>query len=263
MWRRDAGAAFPIRTLCPRPPAMRIEPDPCRRRRPRRLRGRLADRRGRRAGGAARDAARGRHLRPPDRRAGRAGLLQLLPLRRRRAERRRAAALGDAPRPAASSSPAPTGTPCPPAARSPSTGCRSRPRSPPGSKRTRCVTHRARRGRRAAAGRLVERHRRHRPADLAGARRGDPAPHRRDGPRLLRRHRADRALRDRRSDQGLVPVALRQGRDRGGAHRLPELPDGPRRSTRPSSTRCSPPTRPSSRTGRRTRPISRAACRSR
>ena len=34
--------------------------------------------------------------------------------------------------------------------------------------------HRPRRGRRPAAGRLVSGHRRHRPADLAGARRGDP-----------------------------------------------------------------------------------------
>ena len=33
------------------------------------------------------------------------------------------------------------------------------------------------------------------------------------GARLLRRHRADRPLRQRRPLQGLVPVALRQGRD--------------------------------------------------
>ena len=53
-----------------------------------------AQRRARR--GPARDAPQGRHLRAPDRQAGRDGLLQLLPLRRRRTERGRAAALGDA-----------------------------------------------------------------------------------------------------------------------------------------------------------------------
>ncbi len=47
-------------------------------------------------------------------------------------------------------------------------------------------------------------------------------------PRLLRRHRPHRPLRHRRPLQGLVPVALRQGRDRGRPHRLPQLPDGPR-----------------------------------
>ena len=46
--------------------------------------------------------------------------------------------------------------------------------------------------------------------------------------RLLRRHRPHRAFRLDRPRQGLVPVALRQGRDRGRPHRLPQLPDGPR-----------------------------------
>ena len=52
----------------------------------------------------------------------------------------------------------------------------------------------------------------------------------------------------------LVPVALRQGgagRRRGGLH---QLPAGPRRSTRRSSTRCWRARRPSSRSGRRRTP---------
>ena len=57
--------------------------------------------------------------------------------------------------------------------------------------------HRPRRGRRPAPRRLDQRDRRHRPADLARARRGDPRPDRRVRARLLRRHRADRALRHR------------------------------------------------------------------
>jgi hypothetical protein len=43
-----------------------------------------------------RDAAQGRHLRPQDGRLGRDGLLQLLPLGRRRKKRRRPSSLGDA-----------------------------------------------------------------------------------------------------------------------------------------------------------------------
>ena len=112
-------------------------PDPHHRRRPRRLRGRLAGGEHGRARRPARDAPRRRHLRPPDRRAGRARLLELLPLRRRRAERRRTAALGDARRRRPRHRHAPTATACPPAARSPSTASRSPPRSPPASRRTR------------------------------------------------------------------------------------------------------------------------------
>ena len=86
---------------------------------------------------------------------------------------------------------------------------------------------------------------------------------RRDGAGLLRRHRADRAFRERRPLEGLVPVALRQGRDRGGAHRLSQLPDGPRplRGLRRRAAR-----RREDRVqglGDATRPTSRAACRSR
>ncbi len=52
---------------------------------------------------------------------------------------------------------------------------------------------------RAAAAGLGQRHRRHRPAHLARARRSDPRAHRRGCTRLLRRHRADRAPRLDRS----------------------------------------------------------------
>ena len=66
--------------------------------RPRRLGSRLADRRRRRAGRAARDAARPHDRRPQDRRPGRARVLQLVPLRRLGEQRRRPAARGDAAR---------------------------------------------------------------------------------------------------------------------------------------------------------------------
>ena len=169
----------------------------------------------------------GRHLRAPDRRAGRAGLLQLLPLRRRRAERRRPAALGDARRRRAGH----RRRRPPRAARG--RRARRRPRavlarrSPRGSRRIRWSP--STRGEVAglppaewtsvivATGPLTS------PA-LAEAIRALTDETR---ARLLRRHRPDRALRERRSLEGLVPVALRQGRDRGGAHRLSQLPDGP------------------------------------
>ena len=69
---------------------------PCRRRRPRRQRGRLAARPARRAGRAARDAAGAGHRCAQDRPAGRAGLLELVPLRRRDGQRGGPAARGDA-----------------------------------------------------------------------------------------------------------------------------------------------------------------------
>ena len=87
--------------------------------------------------------------------------------------------------------------------------------------------------------------------------------HRRGCARLLRRHRADRASRLDRHGRRLVPVALRQGRPRRLGRRLHQLPAGRARNTRPSSTRCSPATRSRSTTGKRRRPISTAACRSR
>ncbi len=96
------------------------------------------------------------------------------------------------------------------------------PRSPPAHQ------DRTRRDRRPPPRRLVERHHRHRPAHLARARRSHPRPHRRIRARLLRRHRPHHPRREHRPLEGLVPVALRQGRHRGGPHRLPQLPDGPR-----------------------------------
>ena len=86
-------------------------------------------------------------------------------------------------------------TRCRRAARSRSTASRSAPRSPRGSRRIRCVT--------IARGEVAGLppadwtigDRRHRPADLAGAGRGDPRADRRARARLLRRHRADRAFR--------------------------------------------------------------------
>ena len=89
-------------------------------------------------------------------------------------------------------------------------------------------SRRARRNRRPAAGRLGQCHHRHRAADLAGARRGDPRPDRRGGAGVLRRHRADRASRFHRHVDGLAPVALRQGRPRRHGRRLHQLPDEPR-----------------------------------
>ena len=56
---------------------------PCHRRRPCGFRGRMADRAARRAGGAARDAAASHDCRAQNRKTRRAGLLQLVPLRRR------------------------------------------------------------------------------------------------------------------------------------------------------------------------------------
>ena len=81
--------------------------------------------------------------------------------------------------------------------------------------------------------------------------------------RVLRRHRADRLSRIDRHGRGLVPVALRQGRAGRHGRGLHQLPARHASNTRPSSTRWSPATRPTSRNGKRRRPISTAACRSR
>ena len=89
--------------------------------------------------------------------------------------------------------------------------------------------HRARRGRRAAAGRVGQRHRRHRAAHLAGAVGRHPAAHRRDRACLLRCHRPDRAPGLDRPGHHLAPVALRQGGPRRHRRRLHQLPDDPGR----------------------------------
>ena len=68
---------------------------------------------------------------------------------------------------------------------------------------------------------------------------------------LLRRHRAHRPPREHRSLDRLVPVALRQGRAGRRRCRLHQLPAGQGSSTTPSSRRCWPATRPSSRNGRK------------
>ncbi len=104
---------------------------------------------------------------------------------------------------------------------------------------------------------------RDRPADLRRAGRGDP---RRD----RRRTRWPSSTPSRPSsmptaidmDEGLVPVALRQGRDRGGAHRLPQLPDGPR-PVRGLHRRAARRRQDRVPRGRDAPAISTAACRSR
>ena len=152
-----------------------------------------------------------------DRRAGRAGLLQLLPLRRLREQCGRPAARGDAARRLADHALRPTPTSCRPAARWRSTV----------SGFADAVTRRARgasaghdrpRGDRRAAAKaewdsvivatgpltspaLAARH--------AGA-------DRRGRARLLRCHRAHRPSREHRHGRVLVPVALRQGGPGGG-----------------------------------------------
>ena len=95
----------------------------------------------------------------------------------------------------------------------------------------------ARRDRGAAAGGLGANHHRHRPADLAGARRGDPRGDRRAIARLLRRHRADRSFRQHRFRHRMASIALRQGGPRRRRRGLRQLPARPRRATRLSSTR--------------------------
>ena len=95
---------------------------------------------------------------------------------------------------------------------------------------------------------------------LAEAVRG---PDRRGKPLLLRRHRADRPQGEHRPVQGVVPVALRQagsGRHGQGLHQLRDG-QGPVHRLHPGPDRRAE--RPTSRSGRRTLPTSKAACRSR
>ena len=194
---------------------------------------------------AARDAAGSRHRRAQDRRAGRARLLQFLPLRRCATQRRRPAARGDAPRRFADHAPR---------RRAPGAGrrrARRRPRRICGAVTATLEAHPLiddppRGNRRPAAGRLGQRHHRHRPADLAGAR---PRPSAAlTGEDALAFFDAIAPIVHR--DTIDMDIAWFQSRyDKAG-------PGGTgadyincpmtREHTKPSSTRCSPARRPSS-----------------
>ena len=192
----------------------------------------------------------------------RTGLLELLPLGRRRDQRGRPASCRDA-------------------------ACRladhERRRRQPGAGRRRACRrprrllrrrhraargapadhHRARGSGRAAAGRLGPGDHRHRPADRA-----------RRWPRRSRPSTGADALAffdaiapivhfdTHRHGHLLVPVALRQGRPRRHRQGLHQLPDGQGAVRSLRRRRCSTARRPNSRNGK-ARPISTAACRSR
>ena len=197
--------------------------------------------------------------------AGRAGLLQLVPLRRRGEQRRRPAARGDAALRLADHGARAI------AHKLPAGGALAVDRdgfsdggAPRRSRPHPLVTHRARGDRRPAAaptgasvivatGPLTS------PA-LAEAIR---AAHRRGRARLLRRHRADRPSRQHRHGGRLVPVALRQagtGRHRRRLHQLPDRPGAVRGLHRRAARRREDALQG---VGDARRPISRAACRSR
>ena len=115
------------------------------------------------------------HRCAPDRRLRRARLLQQLPLRRPRAQRRRPAARGNAALRLADHARGRSRTSCRPAARWRSTATRFSDAVTAAIHNHPNITIDARGDRRPAAGRLAQRHHRHRPADLAGPGRGDPA----------------------------------------------------------------------------------------
>ena len=194
------------------------------RRRPRRLRGGMADRKPAASRWCCTRCGPTRNdRRAQDAGAGRTRLLQFVPLRRSRNQCGRAAARGDAParlahhalrrrEPGAGRR----------RARGRSRGiCRRRH----GGDRGAPADHDLPRGSRPPARRLGQRHRGDRPPHLAGARRFRARPDRRRLARLLRRDRADRASRLDRHVGRLVPVALRQGRPRRLGRRLHQLPD--------------------------------------
>ena len=196
-----------------------------------------------------------------DRRPGRTGLLQFLPLRRCGDQRGRPAARRNA---ACRFADHGAGDSQPGAGRR-RAGCRPRRlfRSGDRADRGASADHdRARGGGRPAARGVGPGDHRHRPADLACARRSDRRSDRRRRAGLLRRHRADRPFRHDRHGHLLVPVALRQGRTRRHRQGLHQLPDGQGaiRGLRPGAGRRRQ--RPNSRNGK-ARPISTAACRSR
>ena len=185
----------------------RADAHPNRRRRPRRLRGRVAGRIARRAGDAVRDAAGPRHRRPQDRSARRAGLQQLLPRRQTR-QRGRPAERRNAPARLAGHARG-GGEPCPRRR-----GARGRPRAfrrrgHPDADRPSSDHDRARRDcgdpgvDRARTG-----DRRHRTVDLRRPLRR-PRPHRRRRASvLLRRDQPDRPRRHDRSLEGVPAVAV-------------------------------------------------------
>ena len=184
----------------------------------------MAGRRARRAGRAARDASVAHHGGPQDLGTGRARLLEFVPLGRPRAQRRRAAACGDAPARLADHA----GRRCQPGARGRRLGGRPRRlrgrRSPPRSMRIRSIDIRARGDRRTAAadwdsvivatGPLTSPALADAIAKLTGRGRA----------RVLRRHRSDRASRHDRHVGRLAAVALRQGGARRIGRRLHQLP---------------------------------------
>jgi len=144
-----------------------------------------------------RDAAGARHRGASHRPAGRAGVLELLPLRRRRKQRGRL--LHEEMRRCGSliMRAADQQQSCRQAARSPSTVTVRR--SDRGGARRREADRDPPRGsHRPAAGGLAERNRRHRPPHLAALSQGGAASDRRGCAGLLRRHRADRPPRDDR-----------------------------------------------------------------
>ena len=126
------------------------------------------------------------------------------------------------------------------------------------------VEHSPRGSRRPAAGRLGQRDHRHRPPDLR--RRWPRRSAKLTGEevaRLLRRHRAHRASREHRScrSPGSSRATTRAARRR--RRRLHQLPAGQGAVRRLRRGACWRATRPSSRSGKRPRPTSRAASRSR
>ena len=219
-------------------------------------RSRLAARRGGPARAPERDARRRRHdAGARDRSPRRDGLLEQLPLRRRRAQCRRPAPPGNARARLADHARRATSTAFRPARRSPSTATAFA----------------------AEVTRAIEQH----PNIAIVRERVDALPDHptiiatgpltgsalaeaiaaetgAGRPRLLRRHRADRPPRQHRHGRRLDGRALGQGRQ--GLHQLPARQGAVRGLRRGAASTAR---RPSSRSGRRTRPISKAACRSR
>ena len=226
-------------------------------------RGGVAARVGRRARRAARDAAGARHRGASHRQPRRAGLLQLLPLRRCRQQRRRPAARGDAPRRLADHA----------RGRRPQAAGRRRARRRP----PRLLGRRA--GRRCSPIRWSSCGARKWPAcrpTTGTASSSPPAPSpRRRWPRRSAALSGEESLAFFDAIAPIVhhesidlSIAWKQSRyDKGGpagdgADYL-NCPLDQGASTTPSSRHCWPATRPSSRSGSTTRPTSTAASRSR